>query len=233
MNECTDKWAHQALDKLFVGELEASELGKLRTHAAACDSCRKQYDRVSFADEKLARVQGMAPDRVALMQSAVLERAEQKNEQERAARGKQRWWMPALGFAMAAAVAVAIAYVPKTDDSQFQARGNATNSAFGIRAFCVNGPKVTAEALPGGTLKCAVGNALQLTYTAPKATSLRVDVNGQTPLLAKKEIVSGVDVPLEFSTPITAEWLTSAAQLKATFGGEDGKPAESVITVVP
>lgn len=231
MSDCTDKWAHDALDRLFVGDIEGPEFERLQKHAASCQSCSSQYDRISRADGKLSRTDALSPGRLALLQRGVLDRAELKNEQERAAKGERRWWMPALGFAMAAAVAVGIAYVPKTDDGQYQARGNNTNAAFGIRAFCVRGPKVIAEALPGGTLKCAPGNSLQLTYTAPKASTLRVDV-GSNSMLSPRAVVSGADVPLDFSTPVTTEWLNGPTPVTATFD-VDGKPAQSTVIVAP
>ena len=236
---CTDKWAHDALDRLFVGDMEGPDFERLRKHAASCESCSEQYDRVSRADAKLSHSEVLSSERLALLQRAVLDRAELKNEAERAAHGKQRWWMPALGFAMAAAVAVAIAYVPKDDASDYQARGKnvtATNSAFGIRAFCLDRGGLRGEALPGGKLKCPPGSTLQLTYTAPKAADLSISVDGNLPLFPQAggttKVVSGVDVPLDFSTPISAEWLSKPAQVKATFT-EDGKTVESVITVEP
>lgn len=233
---CNDTWAHGALDKLFTGELEGEEFARLHKHVDGCHSCSTQYDRITRADEKLSHAEGLSAERVALLKGPVLARAELKNEQQRAAKRQQRWWMPALGFGLAAAVAVAVAYVPKSNPSVFQARGAANNSAFGIRAFCVTGPKVVAESLPGGTLKCSAGSSLQLTYTAPKAATLSVTVNGNQPMFpatgGRANVVSGVDVPLEFSTPVTADWLSQSAQLTATFEA-DGKTERSVITVEP
>jgi hypothetical protein len=233
---CTDTWAHGSLDKLLTGELEASEFGRLHKHVAGCNSCSTQYDRITRVDEQLARAEGMSSQRVALMQGSLLDRAELRNEQERAKAGKQRWWMPALGFGLAAAVALAVAHVPKADDSRYQARGTAANSAFGIRAFCVSGTKVIAESLPGGKLKCSEGSALQLTYTAPRAANLSINVNGATAMFPAEggaaKIVSGVDVPLDFSTPVTREWLSQPALVTATFESE-GKTEKSVITVEP
>lgn len=231
MSDCTDSWAHGALDRLFVGELEAPHFEKLRAHVSGCQSCSRQYDRVTRADAKLNRSAGLSPERLELLKGAILDRVDQRREKQ-AASGERRWWMPGLGFAMAAAVAVGIAYVPKTDDSAFQARGSKTNSAFGIRAFCVSGSRVIAEALPGGKLKCPHGNALQLTYTAPAHSTLRVHVGDNT-MLDKKPVSSGVDVPLDFSTPVTADWLSKPVYVTATFDSGDGQPVTSNITVEP
>lgn len=232
---CTESWAHGALDRLFVGELGGADFERLHQHVAGCNSCAKQYDRITHAEQRLTAAQGLSAERLSLLQGRVAARAEAANEKDRSAKRANRWWMPALGVGLAAAVAVAVAYIPAERPSEYQARGAGTHAAFGIRAFCVSGTKVVAEALPGGRLKCAAGSAVQLTYTAPAAATLNVNVNGTVPMFPTEggaaKIVSGVDVPLDFSTKVTDQWLSQPAQLTATFEAADGRTARSVITV--
>lgn len=230
---CDDRWAHEALDRLFVGELEGKELDKLHTHLGTCQSCAEQYERITRAQARLDRTEVLPNERFAQLEDrlfAKLADNERKAAPEKAP--KVRWWMPALSFALAAMVAVFVYVTPNKDE--FQARGGKADvTAFGLRAFCVKEGKVVGEAMPGGRLRCAEGSAVQLTYTAPKAAKLKIEVQGKDgaqPIFpaqgATADIAAGVDVPLSFSTPVTNEWLAQPVKVVATFADTEGRPLE-------
>lgn len=241
---CMNKWAHQALDRLFTGELEGKDFDQLQSHVKTCPSCNEQYERITRAQAKLDRAEVLPVERLSLLENRLMARVDASEKKAAAARApKVRWWMPALSFGLAAAVAMFVFVTPNKDE--FRSKGSGSQTAFGLRAFCVdsgaNG-KVLAEALPGQKLKCPQGSTLQLTYTAPKPAKLKVEVKGQggslEPMFPQggglADVAQGVDVPMGFSTPVNAQWLAAPVSVVATFADDASKEiTQSAITIEP
>ncbi len=225
--------AMQAIDALFVGELDARSFAALREHVAHCAGCRDQYERIARVEAVLEKG-SLSPDRAQILEPLLLARVKPLEAPGSA------WWhrlMPALG-----ALALLLLALPlsRAAQEEFQARSG-RSSTFGVRAFCVAvgpTPKVTAEARPGGRLACPPGSAVQFTYTAPRASRLHIDIpaSGQRFFPtddASGAVGTGVDVPLPFSTPVS-DWLEGPTQVRARFFDEAGKVlGETTLTLEP
>lgn len=260
---CTDTTAHLALEQLFLGELSEVAHLELREHARTCAECHEAYDRLTRVEAQLEKSRsGLPAARMKFLESQVLSRAaaQKRAAQARADAGGDRslwtrvrlWLVPAGGLALAGVLALMLlpkSPPPGVDADGFQARGAgaaAAKSIYGVRAFCIQpegaknvSPKVLAEAGPGETLTCAVGNRVQFAYTAPK--DARLTLAAPTPagdwltFASRIEVKKGTDVPLSFSTPVTTSWLSQPIEVKARF--EDpatGKlVAETTLKVTP
>ncbi len=256
MTKCADTKAKQALRALFHGELDAEGFTWLRTHAATCADCREAYDRLSRVESSLEQ-RALTENRQALLQDALFARlgastAAAARTPVRAAPPAERFtffrpWMGAsLGFAAAAAVALVVV-VPRlkqdTAAPEWQARSAQPGSAWGVRAFCIGvDGKVRGEALPGGTLACPEGGAVQFSYTAPEGARLTIEAPSASgePLRffpsegPAAEVAPGVDVPLPFSTPVQGGWLSGNLDVRARFTDAQGKPlGETRLTLTP
>lgn len=155
-------------------------------------------------------------------------------------------WRQARALAPLAAAAMVLVLLQPAGTSEgggFQARGpEKESSIFGIRAFCIRqqDAAVTATASPGEVLRCPFGSALQLTYSSPLPSKLRVRVAGTDLWLfdAEGEAVAvgeGVDVPLSASTVVHASWLQGPRTLHAEFSdAHTGTPlAVSAVEILP
>jgi anti-sigma factor RsiW len=260
MTKCADTKAKQALRALFHGELDAETFTWLRAHAATCADCRDDYDRLSRVESSLEG-RALPENRQALLQDALFARLRTSPATTpapvrgpvRAAPPPERFsffrpWMGAsLGFAAAAAVALLVVMPQRAQDTQapseWQARSAQAGSAWGVRAFCIGADgKVQGEALPGGTLACAEGGAVQFSYTAPEGARLTIEAPSASgePLRffpsegPAAEVAAGVDVPLPFSTPVQGGWLSGNLDVRARFTDAQGKPlGETRLTLTP
>jgi hypothetical protein len=146
------------------------------------------------------------------------------------------WFKVALPAGAAAAV-VLLVMLPRmqstgTPGDEWQARSGSKEGAYGVRAFCVSAQgQVQGEARPGGTLACAEGSAVQFSYTAPEGARLSVAAkspSGEVLQFFPREgdaapVGPGVDVPLEYSTPVEGGWLAAPLEVRARFVDEKGQ----------
>jgi hypothetical protein len=242
---CESGEAKMALQALFRGELDAEGHARLRTHAKACARCGEAYEKLSRVESALER-RVLPVGRERLLEAQVLARvkaAEQAAAPERAS--FWNWWKVALPLAAAAAVAVGV--MPRAPtapgESEWRARSGAGAKAFGVRAFCMTSEgKVAAEALPGGSLACPEGAAVQFSYTAPAQARLSVasqSPSGETLQFFPQEgapvpVAPGVDVPLAYSTPVQGGWLSQPLEVRARFTDEHGALlGETQVTLTP
>jgi hypothetical protein len=106
-----------------------------------------------------------------------------------------------------------------------------------VRAFCVEGGKVLAEAREGQTLQCGAGQVVQLSYTASAGARLTISLDGDEQVFPQtvggdSRVDPGVDVPLSFSTPV-GEWLSKPRTLKWRFSDFEQKPYDGSLTIAP
>jgi hypothetical protein len=244
---CADRQAKAGLEALFLGELDAQGHARLRTHAQGCADCREAYERLSRVESALEK-RVLPQGREALLEAQLLSRLKQREASEAAtARGFSWGWLrvalPVAACAGLALVALPVVRGGQTDPGgEWQAR-SAGGTAYGVRAFCV-GPagEVKGEALPGGTLACPEGAAVQFSYTAPEGAKLSVAArtsSGDVLQFFPREgaaapVASGVDVPLEYSTPVQGGWLSEPLQVRARFEDAQGRPlGETTLTLTP
>ncbi|MBF5042333.1 hypothetical protein FGE12_07970 [Aggregicoccus sp. 17bor-14] len=242
---CQDTQAHEALEALFLGTLEPGAHARLREHVAACAECRARYDAQGRVEQVLER-RALPRAREAGLEHALMQRLAQQQPRPQPAPARAPWRMPtwlrvAVPVVACAGLAMFVVLPRLQQRSEWGARGGAAVSTWGVRAFCVSPQgQVLAEAAPGGTLRCAVGNSLQLSYTAPEAARLSIVGESPEPLQffpqegGEREVPAGTDVPLSFSTPVTAQWLTGPLQVHARFVGADGRErADTRFTLEP
>ncbi len=245
---CADRQAKAALEALFLGELDAEGHGRLRAHAQGCAACREAYERLSRVESALEK-RVLPQGREALLETQLLARVKQREASEAAqARGFSWGWLK-VALPVAACAGLALVALPvvrgggtESHPGEWQARAGA-GSAYGVRAFCVGeAGEVKGEALPGGTLACPEGAAVQFSYTAPEGARLSVaarTTSGEVLQFFPREgaaapVASGVDVPLEYSTPVQGGWLREPLQVRARFEDAQGRPlGETTLTLTP
>ncbi|MFO0595548.1 MAG: zf-HC2 domain-containing protein [Myxococcaceae bacterium] len=226
------------LERQFQGdEVSAEATAQLDAHLATCAECRSYRDQLSRLD--VALEQGaLGPGRQDALEQKLMARLGVASAQTPAAQviplaPRRRSFAPLVGGVVALAAAVAlVVFWPRAGDDGFTPRAG-EGSAFGVRAFCVNGGKVVAEArsAPGASLVCAEG-VIQLTVTTPTAGALSVSLDGDealSPPVQGLALDAGVDQPLSFSTPV-GEWLSRPRTVRARF--DDGKSVTVVELVV-
>jgi anti-sigma factor RsiW len=233
---CADSEAKAALQALFLGELDAQGHGRLRAHAKACAECGAAYEKLSRVESALEK-RVLPQQREALLEAQLMARV---RAAERAAAPERRsfweWWKVALPMAAVAAVAMLVVLPrvqgPGTPGDEWQPRSGSKDGAFGVRAFCVSAQgQVQGEARPGGTLACPEGSAVQFSYTAPEGARLSVAAtapSGEVLQFFPREgeavpVAPGVDVPLEYSTPVQGGWLSAPLEVRARFVDEKGQ----------
>lgn len=244
MTRC-DRQARQSLEALFRGELDAEGFTRLRAHMAECAGCREAYDKLGRVESVLEK-RALPVGREALLEKELFARLGVAAEPARAPEREpffQRFLIPvALGLAAALVLLVVGPQVQK-QEPEWRARGGEPGtSTWGLRAFCVGADgQVSGEALPGGTLACGEGGAVQFSYTAPRAARLTVEARSPAgeplrffPREDEGEVVAGVDVPLPHSTPVMKSWLAAPLEVRATFEDEQGRPlSETRLTLIP
>jgi hypothetical protein len=244
---CKNTEAKAALRALFLGELKAEAHVRLREHAKTCADCAAAYERLSRVESALEKWV-LPRGREALLEAQLMERvraADRAAAPERASFWD--WWKVVLPAAAMAAVALLVV-LPRVkgagpEDSEWQARNGAGESAFGVRTFCVSPEgKVRGEALPGGKLECPEGAAVQFSYTAPEGARLSVaakSASGEVLQFFPREgeaalVTPGVDVPLSYSTPVQGGWLATPLEVRARFTDEQGRVlGETQVTLTP
>jgi hypothetical protein len=233
---CANSKAKAALQALFMGELDAEGHAWLRGHAKACAACGEAYEKLSRVESTLEK-RVLPQQREALLEAQLMARVKAA---ERAAAPERRsfweWWRVALPMGAVAAVAMLVV-LPRMQGSgtrggEWQARSGSKDGAFGVRAFCVSAEgQVRGEARPGGTLACPEGAAVQFSYTAPEGARLSVAAkapSGEVLQFFPREgdavpVAPGVDVPLEYSTPVQGGWLSAPLEVRARFVDEKGQ----------
>ena len=243
---CKNHEARSALKALFLGELKAEAHQRLREHAATCAECREQYNRLSRVESSLEQ-RVLPQGREALLEAQLMARVQAA---ERAAAPERHsfweWWKVALPAVAAAAVALVVVLPrvgQKPEGGEWQARKGSTESAYGVRAFCVSTEgKVQGEALPGGKLACPEGASVQFSYTAPEGARLSVaarSASGEVLQFFPREgeaapVTPGVDVPLAYSTPVQGGWLAAPLEVHARFTDEKGRMlGETQVVLTP
>jgi len=229
--------ARGAMERQFAGELAPEAHAELRAHLETCPSCREFYERLARVDAALERG-GLSEQRLEALEGRLLSRVAPASAPAAGApsKPKRAAWVAALAAVVVLAVAVPLWRA--TRDDTFTPRGQG-GETWGVRAFCVAaGKQVTAEALPGGTLRCAQGSTVQFTYTAPRGAllSIALESTGQRFFPsegAQAEVEAGTDVALPLSTPI-GEWLKGPQRVTARFtDSAGGTLAESTLTLTP
>lgn len=239
---CVDRQAREALEALFLGELDAQGHARLREHARGCADCREAYERLSRVESSLEQ-RVLPKGREALLEAQLMERVRQR---EAPARGFSWGWLK-VALPVAACAGLALLVLPKvrgaqSQDGEWQARAGA-GTAYGVRAFCVAaGGEVRGEARPGETLACPEGASVQFSYTAPEGARLLVaarTASGEVLQFFPREgaaapVGAGVDVPLDYSTPVQGGWLREPLQVRARFEDARGHAlGETTVTLKP
>lgn len=244
---CKNHEAKAALRALFLGELKADSHLRLREHAATCEECRAEYERLSRVESSLEK-RVLPKGREALLEAQLMARVQAA---ERAAAPERRsfwdWWKVALPAVAVAAVAMFVVLPrgggQKPTDGEWGTRKGSTETAYGVRAFCVSAEgKVQGEALPGGKLACPEGASVQFSYTAPEGARLSVAAkspSGEVLQFFPREgeaapVTPGVDVPLSYSTPVQGGWLSAPLEVHARFTDEKGRAlGETQVVLTP
>jgi anti-sigma factor RsiW len=248
MTRC-DRRAKQSLEALFRGELDAEGFTRLRAHVAECSGCREAYDKLGRVESVLEK-RALPASREALLEKELFARlgvaakpARVLEPERRRGSFFQLFLVPAAMGLAAALVLLVVGPRVQKQEPEWQARGGEPGtSAWGLRAFCVGADgQVSGEALPGGTLACGEGGAVQFSYTAPRAARLTVEASSPAgeplrffPREDEGEVAAGVDVPLSHSTPVMKSWLAGPLEVRATFVDEQGRPiSETRLTLIP
>ena len=222
---CANTEAKAALRALFMGELKAEGHGALRAHAKACAECGEAYEKLSRVESSLEK-RVLPQGREALLEAQLMARLQAAERAAVPARSSfWDFWKIALPVGAMAAVAMMVVLPrmqqgPGAAGGEWQARSGSKDGAYGVRAFCVSTQgQVQGEARPGGTLACPEGAAVQFSYTAPEGARLSVAAkspSGEVLQFFPREgdaapVGPGVDVPLEYSTPVEGGWLAALA----------------------
>ncbi len=247
---CVDRRAKEALEALFLGELDAKGHARLREHARGCADCREAYERMARVESSLEK-RVLPQGREALLEAQLMARLQQREAPEAArARGLSwNWGWLRVALPVAACAGLALVVLPRVQGTQpregeWQARaGAAGTTAFGVRAFCVAAAgEVRGEAKPGEALACPEGASVQFSYTAPEGARLSVaarTTSGEVLQFFPREgaaapVAPGVDVPLEYSTPVQGGWLSEPLQVRARFEDAQGRAlGETTVTLKP
>lgn len=229
--------ARAAMDEQFAGEELGERAEQLHAHLASCESCRERYDRLARVDLVMTKG-GLSEQRLDALQARILGKAALPPAElaPPPPPARRAGWGTLLAAAAVVITVVAIPVLRSMQEEGFQPRGG--GESWGVRAFCVTQGAVSAEALPGGTLKCPAGSLVQFTYTAPQAAQLSISLEGSGqrffPAEAERAAVdAGIDVALPLSTPV-GEWLSGPQKVTARFTDPAGKLlSESTVTVMP
>jgi len=247
MTRCADRQAKKSLRALLQGELDTEGFTQLRAHAAGCAECREAYDKLSRVESVLEK-RALPAGREALLEKELFARLGATAKPARAPEPERKrffqlFLVPATMGLAAALVMLVVAPQLRKQEPEWQARGGESGtSAWGVRAFCVGTDgAVHGEALPGGTLTCGEGSAVQFSYTAPEAARLTVEASSPTgeplrffPSEGEGAVAAGVDVPLPHSTPVLKSWLAGPLEVRASFHDEQGRPlSRTQLTLSP
>ncbi|MBL8911878.1 MAG: hypothetical protein JNM17_14390 [Archangium sp.] len=222
------------IDREFAGE--AVDGTALARHLATCPACREYRDKLANVDTHLEKG-GIGEGRQNALEARLFSRlgvAAPAPAQTPVA-PPRRSRAPLLGglVALAAGVLLFVFFPREVKDDGFQPRTGGGDQTFGVRAFCVTGMTVIAEARAGQNLSCPEGHFVQLTYTTPTDGKLSIALDGDeqlTPTVQGIVVDAGIDQPLSFSTPV-GEWLSHTRTIKARFVGPDGREVESSLTI--
>jgi hypothetical protein len=222
---CRARWSRR-IDRAFLGRASPRALRALRDHASTCERCRSAYDRLGDVERALEKAwfPAAARERVAALVVAPPSR--------------RRAWAAPAGALVAAAAAILLWVVaaPPAPRDEFQARGvdltfdqlAPGERAPGVRLFCMqvsdHGVHVTAEvhmadgAMPVPTLRCTIGDELQIAYSTPSLPGLTMIVFAESPSGATRWYAPTqagasavslatdiIDEPLAWSTRFVAE----------------------------
>ncbi|WP_224367769.1 anti-sigma factor family protein [Hyalangium versicolor] len=243
---CTNQEAKAALQALFLGELDAERHARLSEHARTCGECREAYNRLSRVESALEK-RALPQGREALLEARLMARVQAAERAAVPRRSVWDWLRVALPAAAVAALAMFVVLPrvrgPAAPEDEWQARKGSTETAFGVRAFCVSSEgNVQAEALPGGKLACPEGASVQFSYTAPEGARLSVAAKSSSGELLQffpregeaAPVNAGVDVPLSYSTPVQGGWLAAPLEVRARFTNEKGQTlGETQLTLTP
>ena len=244
---CANSEAKAALQALFMGALEPKAHGQLREHAKTCAECAEAYEKLSRVESALEK-RVLPQQRQELLEAQLMARLQAAERAAAPARSSfWDWWKVALPVGALAAVAMVVV-LPRmqgtgTPTDEWGVRSGTKEGAFGVRAFCVSPQgQVQGEARPGGTLACAEGSAVQFSYTAPEGARLSVaakSASGELLQFFPREgdvapVGPGVDVPLEYSTPVEGGWLAAPLEVRARFVDEKGQVlSETQVRLTP
>jgi anti-sigma factor RsiW len=247
MTKCADRQAKKSLRALLRGELDAEGFTQLRAHAAGCAECHEAYDKLSRVESVLEK-RALPAGREALLEKELFARLGATAKPARAPEPERKrffqlFLVPATMGLAAALVMLVVAPRLREQEPEWQARGGESGtSAWGVRAFCVGADgAVRGEALPGGTLTCGEGSAVQFSYTAPEAARLTVEASSPTgeplrffPSEGEGAVAAGVDVPLPHSTPVLESWLSGPLEVRMRFTDPAGRPlSETRLMLTP
>jgi hypothetical protein len=221
------------VDQAFVGTLGPRKWPRLQAHLEQCPRCRQEFDRLGYVDRALApgsQVSAVAVDR---MRAQVLAATPPP---------RRAWLWAGTGAAAAACAAVILlAVVPAARDS-FAPRGMEQRwrgeRPPGVRMFCIDpaASRVSHEAravehgLPASTLRCRMGDELQITYSTPNLEGLTMVVfsrdetgnlhyyaprNGHSPALHLDP--DAIDAALDWSTRLAVNHQAGSHDLEVLF----------------
>ena len=222
--------ARQTMDAEFAGEASAELTIALREHLLTCAACRERYERLARVEAQLSRG-GLSAQKHDVLQALILARSAPTVAP--ASPPAPRLWGRAVLGAVASVVALFAVVAFTRREDPFTPRGGAAQS-WGVRAFCVEEGRVTAEARAGGTLPCGAAGVVQFTYTAPSRArlSIALDETSQT-FISEVPVSNGTDVALPTSTPV-GDWLSGPRRVTARFTDDtDGTLAESSLSITP
>jgi hypothetical protein len=235
-NPCRPRWSRR-IDRAFVGRASPRALRALRDHASTCEHCRSVYDH-------LGEVERAFED--AFFPAAARERVEAL---VLAPPSRRRAWAPAGALvAAAAAILLWVVATPPAPRDEFLARGvdltfdqlAPGERAPGVRMFCMqvsdDGVHVTGEvhmaegSMPVPTLRCTIGDELQIAYSTPSLPGLTMIVFADSPSGATRWYAPAhagassvslatdvIDEPLAWSTRLLAEHQPGHHEVVAQF----------------
>ncbi|MFT3711010.1 MAG: anti-sigma factor [Archangium sp.] len=219
------------IDREFTGE--AVDAVSLAQHLETCPACREYREKLANVDTALEKG-GIGEGRQNSIEARLFARLNVPAPKPRAPTPEPRPRnRAALYGLMALAAAVLVFFLfPRDPKDDFAPRG-VKGDVFGVRAFCVQGMTVVAEARAGQELVCADGHVIQLTYTTPTTGFLSIELDGQeqlTPAVTRWQVDAGIDQPLSFSTPV-GDWLSRTRTVTARFRDAKGAEVESSLTI--
>lgn len=225
--------AREAMDAEFAGEAAAELSVALRAHLPTCASCRERYERLARVDAQLSGG-GLSEQKQDALLASILARSAPAVAPVVPGASPRAWGRVVVAAGVLASVVallVAVSFTQK--DDPFTPRGGSDKS-WGVRAFCVEEGRVTAEARAGETLSCGKSGVVQFTYTAPSPAKLSIalDESSET-FISDAPVNTGTDVALPTSTPV-GEWLSGPRRVTARFtDGAGGTVAESALSITP
>ena len=236
---CARRWS-KAIERSFVGKLSTRRYAELRDHVSACEPCRAAYDRLAHLERAIHGDVFPAPARARAKKLAL-----------GTSRPRLRWVLAPAG-ALAAAVAALLLWSGTSDElhgrAEFRARGTQAqiepwvsgDREPGVRLFCVelsdSGARVRDEvhmgrgSMPPPELRCTLDDELQVAYSTPNLSGLRMSVfarsqfgatTGFAPPEAGGSPISltrnAIDEPLAWSTRLAADHRIGSYEVSARF----------------